>query len=161
MPADPGMQTQEFLSAFPPSKSLLRPLLSACGSVFLCANVVAPGCGDHLLVVDVDQTGDLSNRGSAAAELVGMDDLWTSGTSYFPSSRVRKVFAASVSRCRWRKMSSTKSYSSTALQSQRRTPSTHVHTSSICHREPRRGSRWRRSSAKRGPNFMHHSRRVS
>jgi hypothetical protein len=36
-----------------------------------------------------------------------------------------------------------------------------IHTSSRCHSKPRRGSRWRRSSAKRGPNFMHHSRRVS
>ena len=39
-------------------------------------HIIAPGCGDHLLVVDVDQTRDLSNRGSVATELVGMDDLW-------------------------------------------------------------------------------------
>jgi hypothetical protein len=44
--------------------------------VFLLNDVVPPGCGDHLLVVDVDQARDLSNRGSVAAELIGMDDLW-------------------------------------------------------------------------------------
>ena len=27
-------------------------------------------------MVDVSQAGDLSNRGSVAAELIGMDDLW-------------------------------------------------------------------------------------
>jgi hypothetical protein len=44
--------------------------------MFLLNNVVASGRGDHLLVVDVDQAGNLSNRGSVAAELIGMDDLW-------------------------------------------------------------------------------------
>jgi hypothetical protein len=39
-------------------------------------DVVTPGCGDHLLVVDVSQAGDLSERDSVAAELIGMDDLW-------------------------------------------------------------------------------------
>jgi len=73
---DPGMQTQEFLSAFPSSASLLRSLLSACGSVFLQGGVVTPGPGDHLLVVDALQARDLSNRGSGAAQLVGMNDLW-------------------------------------------------------------------------------------
>ena len=73
---DPGMQTQEFLSAFPPSESLLRSLLSACGSVFLFDDVVAPGRRNHLLMVDVDQARDLPDRGPIAAELVGMNDLW-------------------------------------------------------------------------------------
>ena len=68
---DPGMQTQECLSAFPSSESLLRLLLSACGSVFLFDDVVTPGGRDHLLGVDVDQARDLSNRGSVAAQLVG------------------------------------------------------------------------------------------
>ena len=75
---DPSMQTQEFLSAFPSSKSLLRSLLSACGSVFLQGDVVAPGRGDHMLVVDVSQAGDLSDRSLIAAELTGMNDLWNS-----------------------------------------------------------------------------------
>ena len=39
-------------------------------------------------------------------------------------------------------MSSTKPCSSTALHNQCPKPSTLVHTSSRCHREPRRGSRW-------------------
>ena len=73
---DPGVQTQELLSAFPPFESLLRSLLSSCRSVFLLNDVVTPGCGDHLLMVDVDQAGDLSNRGSVTAELIGMVDLW-------------------------------------------------------------------------------------
>ncbi len=71
-----GVQTQEFLSAFPSFESLLRSLLSSCGSVFLLNDIVTACRGDHLLVVDVDQARDLSNRGSVAAELVGMDDVW-------------------------------------------------------------------------------------
>ena len=39
-------------------------------------DVVAPCRGDHLLVIDVDQARDLSDSGSVAAELIGMDDLW-------------------------------------------------------------------------------------
>ncbi|MGY2896742.1 hypothetical protein ACVWZX_004788 [Deinococcus sp. UYEF24] len=70
------MQIQELLSAFPSPEPLLRSLLSSCGSVFLFDDVVTPGCGEHLLVVDVDQARDLSDRGSIAAELIGMDDLW-------------------------------------------------------------------------------------
>ena len=73
---DPGVQTQELLSAFPPFESLLRSLLSSCRSVFLLNDVVTSGCGDHLLMVDVDQARDLSDRGPVAAELIGMDDLW-------------------------------------------------------------------------------------
>jgi hypothetical protein len=44
--------------------------------VFLLNDVVTPGCGDHLLVVDVDQARDLSNRGPVASELSGMNDFW-------------------------------------------------------------------------------------
>jgi len=44
--------------------------------VFLLNDVVAPDCGDHLLVVDVSQAGNLSDRGSVTPELIGMDDLW-------------------------------------------------------------------------------------
>jgi hypothetical protein len=39
-------------------------------------DVVTPGRRDHLLVVDVSQAGDLSDRGSITPELIGMDDLW-------------------------------------------------------------------------------------
>jgi hypothetical protein len=49
---DAGVQTQEFLSAFPPIKPMLTSLLSPSGSVFLLNNVIAPGRGDHLLVID-------------------------------------------------------------------------------------------------------------
>jgi len=71
-----GVQTQEFLRSFPPLESLLTSLLSPCGTVRLFDHVVTSGRRDHLPVVDIDQTWDLSNRGSVAAELIGMDDLW-------------------------------------------------------------------------------------
>ena len=71
-----GVHIQERLSAFPPPEPLLGSLLSSCGSVFLLDDVVAPCRGDHLLMVDVDQARDLSDRGPVAAELIGMDDLW-------------------------------------------------------------------------------------
>jgi len=51
---DAGMETQEFLSAFPPPEPLLTSLLSPCGTVGLFDDVVAPGRGDHLLMVNVD-----------------------------------------------------------------------------------------------------------
>ena len=51
---DSGVQTQELLSASPPLEPLLLSLLSPCGSVFLLNDVVTPGYGDHLLVIDVD-----------------------------------------------------------------------------------------------------------
>ncbi len=44
--------------------------------MFLLNNVIAACRGDDVLVVDVDQAGDLSNRSPVAAELIGMDDLW-------------------------------------------------------------------------------------
>jgi hypothetical protein len=47
-----GVQTQEFLSAFPPLEPLLTSLLSPSGAVFLLDDVGAPGRGDHLLVID-------------------------------------------------------------------------------------------------------------
>ena len=73
---DPGMQAQEFLSAFASFKSLLTSLLSPCRSVFLFDNIVTLGCGDHLLVINVGQTRDLPDRGSIALKLIGMNDLW-------------------------------------------------------------------------------------
>ena len=39
-------------------------------------DVVAPGRGDHLLVVDVDQTGELLDRRPVAPELIGVNELW-------------------------------------------------------------------------------------
>jgi len=39
-------------------------------------DVVAPGCGYHLLVVDVDQARDFSDCGSGTAQLIGMDNFW-------------------------------------------------------------------------------------
>jgi len=47
-----GVQTQEFSSAFPSLEPLLTTLLSPRGAVFLLDDVVAPGRGDHLLVID-------------------------------------------------------------------------------------------------------------
>ena len=86
---DPGVQTQEFLSAFGSSESLLTSLLSPCRSVFLswaerhpygaCPllnNVVAAGRGDHPLVIDISQAWDLPDGRPVASELVSMDDVW-------------------------------------------------------------------------------------
>jgi len=39
-------------------------------------HVVTSCRGDHLLMVDMDQAWDLSNRGAVAAELISMNDLW-------------------------------------------------------------------------------------
>ena len=71
-----GVQIQELLSAFPSPESLLGSLLSSCGSVFSLNHVVTTCRPDHLLVVDVDQAQDLSDRGPVASELIGMNDLW-------------------------------------------------------------------------------------
>jgi hypothetical protein len=73
---DPGVETREFLSAFPPLEPLLLSFLSSCGSVFLLNDVVTPGRGDHLLVVDIDQARHLSDRGPVAPQLIGVNDLW-------------------------------------------------------------------------------------
>ena len=73
---DPGVQTQKFLRAFPSFEPLLLSFLSPCGSVFLLNDVVAPGCRDHLLMVDINQPWNLPDRGSVASQLIRMDDLW-------------------------------------------------------------------------------------
>ncbi len=73
---DAGRQPQKFLSAFAPLESLLTSLLSSCGAMFLQGNVVAMGRGDHLLVVDVNEARDLSDRGSITPELIGVNHLW-------------------------------------------------------------------------------------
>ena len=73
---DPGMQAQECLSTFPSSEPLLASFLSSCGSMFLLNHFVTPGHGDDLLVVDIIQARDLSDRGSVTTELVRMNDLW-------------------------------------------------------------------------------------
>ena len=72
---DSGVQAQKFLSAFPSFESLLLSFLTPCGTVRLFDHVVAPGRGNHLLVVDVDQTGDLPDRGPVAPQLIGVNDL--------------------------------------------------------------------------------------
>jgi len=73
---DPGMQTQEFLSAFLSSEALLTALLSSCGPVFLLNNIVAPGCGDDVLMVDVSQAQKLPDGRPVTLELISMNDLW-------------------------------------------------------------------------------------
>ena len=61
---------------FPPFKPLLASLLSPCRSMFLLNNIVAAGCGNHLLTVDVCKARDLPDRSPVTAELVGVDNLW-------------------------------------------------------------------------------------
>ena len=43
--------------------------------MFLLNTIVAAGCGNHLLLVDIGQARALPDRGSVTAELVGVDDL--------------------------------------------------------------------------------------
>ncbi len=74
--SNPGVEAQEFLSAFPPLESLLLSFLSSCRAMFLLNDVVTACCGDHLLVIDVSQTWDLPDRGSVTAKLISVNDLW-------------------------------------------------------------------------------------
>ena len=71
-----GVQAQEFLRAFLPSEPLLTSFLTSCETVRLFDQIVAAGCGDHLLVVDVGQAWYLSDCGTVAPQLIGVDDLW-------------------------------------------------------------------------------------
>jgi hypothetical protein len=43
--------------------------------VFLLNQVVAPGCGDHLLVIHAFSARELSDRGSVTPQLIGTNDL--------------------------------------------------------------------------------------
>ena len=70
------VQVQEFLSAFPSSEPLLTSLLSPCGTVRLFDHVIAPGRGDDVLVVDVDQTRYFPNGHPVTPKLIGVNDLW-------------------------------------------------------------------------------------
>ena len=72
---DSGVEVQEFLKALPPPEDLLTSLLLSCRSVFLLNDVVTARRRDHLLVVNVSQTRNHSDRGSVTPEPVGMDDL--------------------------------------------------------------------------------------
>jgi hypothetical protein len=73
---DPGMETQEVLSACPSPQALLLSLLWPWRSVCLQGDVGAACRGDRLLVVDVSSAQEHSNRGPVAAEPISMDDLW-------------------------------------------------------------------------------------
>ena len=73
---DPGVQAQEFLSAFSSFEALLILLLTPRGTVRLFNQIVAACRGNNLLVVDVDQTGELPDRSSVTSQLIGMNDAW-------------------------------------------------------------------------------------
>jgi len=73
---DPGVKAQEFLSAFPSFEALPTSLLTPCKTVRLLNHSVATRRGDDVLMVDVDQTGELPNRAPITPQLIGMDDLW-------------------------------------------------------------------------------------
>ena len=73
---DPGVQTQELLSASTSSEPLLTSLLSPCRSMFLLNQIIAAHRGDHLPVVDVNEARDLSNHGTVASQLIRVDHLW-------------------------------------------------------------------------------------
>ena len=71
-----GVQTQKFLSAFSPPKSLLLSFLTPCGAMRLLNHVVTAGSGDHLLMVDALQARDLPDRGPITSQLISADRVW-------------------------------------------------------------------------------------
>ena len=73
---DPGLQAQEFLSAFSSFKALLTSLLTPCRTVGLFNQIVAACRGNDLLVVDALQTREFPNCGSVTPQLIGINDLW-------------------------------------------------------------------------------------
>ena len=72
---DSRVQAQKFLCTFPPLESLLLTFLTPCGTVGLLNQVITAGCGNHLLVVDIDEVGNFPDRSSVTPQLIGMDDL--------------------------------------------------------------------------------------
>jgi len=62
----------------------------------LFEDVVTWGRGDHLLMVDVDQARELSDCGSGAAQLTGMDDLWDIIFTQQPSQEGLRRFGVPV-----------------------------------------------------------------
>ena len=130
---DPGVQAEKRLRPFPPLESKLLSLLTSCGTMRLFDHVVTSGRGDDLLMVNFSQACDLSNRGPVACELVRANPVWDIIFTQEPGQEGLCGVGIPVPL--------TKPCSSTALHNQCRTPSTLVHTSSRCHREPRRGSR--------------------
>ena len=131
------MQTQEYLNAFLLLESLLS-FLTPCRSVRLLHDVIAPYCRNYLLVIGISQVRSLYNSCSVAPDLIGMNNLWD--TIFSRQLRQKGLCGFSVA-VPLKSNSSTKPYSSTALQSQCRTPSTVMQTSFRNKRESRRGSR--------------------
>ena len=72
---DSRVQAQKFLCTFPPLESLLLSSLTPYGTVGLLNQVITAGCGNHLLVVDIDEARNFSDRSSVTPQLVGMNDL--------------------------------------------------------------------------------------
>jgi hypothetical protein len=92
---DAGVQTQKFLYSFSLLKPLLTSLLSPSRSVFLPGDVVAPGRGDHLLVIDHFQSGHFTDCSSGAAQPISVNDLWNVVST---QNSGQEGFAASVLR---------------------------------------------------------------
>jgi len=81
------MQAEKFLRAFPPLESLLLLLLTPCGTMRLLNYVVAMYCGDHLLVIDVDEARNLPDCKLVAPQLIGTDHVWNSVFSDYPDQK--------------------------------------------------------------------------
>ena len=94
---DSGVQFQEFLRSFPPLESLLLSLLTSCGTLRLFDDIVTPGRGDHLLVIDIDQTQELSDGHPVTPQLIGVNDLWDVILTQEPSQEGLRSFSVSVS----------------------------------------------------------------
>ena len=68
-----GVQAQKFLSAFSSFEALLTSLLTPCRTVGLLDQVITTRCGNHLLMVDIDQTWDLPDRSAVTPQLIGVN----------------------------------------------------------------------------------------
>ncbi len=73
---DPGMQAEKRLRSLPPFEALLLSFLTPCSTVGLLNHVVAARGGDHLLMVDLDQGGDLTDRCSITPQLICANCVW-------------------------------------------------------------------------------------
>ena len=58
--------------------------------------IVAVRRGDHLLVVDVDQAGDLPDRGAVTPQLIGVNDFWDIIFAQKPGQEGFRGFSISV-----------------------------------------------------------------
>ena len=159
------------MRAFPPLESLLLSFLTPCRTVGLFNQVITARRGDHLLVVDVDQTGELPDRRPVAPELIGVNDFWdVVFTQQSDQEGFRGLGVAVALQQNFEHEAVLVHRSPAVKRSQPRcsdqdepVPDAIDARTYLVQMPPgtRRGSRWRSSSANSGPNLIHHLRRAS